>query len=102
MSWNEDNDITLEWIGRSLERIAKAQERIAESTERIAEYVHASGIETMQRMTDTELREIMGHGDIPDEPPELPRPEDYPVICGRCGVPRADDDAAHKCAMSHV
>ena len=71
--------------------------------ERIANVLEDNG-----RMGDAELREIMGHtdtsimdalreqwrGDIPDEP--------IGVTCGICNTTREDDEAARRCAMSHV
>ena len=101
-----DNGFTAQNITQiavSLGRLVDQQKRQSVALERIAGALEGNG-----RMSDAELREIMGHtdasivdalreqwrGDIPDEP--------IGVTCGICNTTREDDDAARSCAMSHV
>ena len=113
MAYDEDKAYSLDGIHMAIERIAEAQEQLAYWAS-VQANIAATG-QGFPPIGEAEVREIMGHGDIPDDPPqgttdtsiadaliELRQAVDKPTQCGVCGTARPDYEAARECAMSHV
>ena len=68
MAYDEEKAYSLDGIHMALERIAKAQEELAYWAS-VQANIAATG-QGFPAIGDAEVREIMGHGNIPDEPPQ--------------------------------